>query len=64
MIIKVFQKKSKFFRKKLNQTEKNITDEDLIVKQVNTCFTKIGPKLANSIQASALNFASFMEKVH
>ena len=40
---------------------KNITDEDLIAKKFNTCFTEIGPKFAKMIQTSSLNFASFME---
>ena len=40
---------------------KNITDEDLIAKKFNTCFTEIGPKFSKMIQASSLNFASFME---
>ena len=34
---------------------KNITVEDLIAKQFNTYFTKIGPKLAKAIQESSLN---------
>ena len=38
-----------------------ITDEDLIAKQFNTDFTATGPKLAKTIQASSINFASFME---
>ena len=54
VIIKIFQKKKKL-------DGKNITDEDLIAKQFNAYFTEIGPKLAKTIQASSLNFASFTE---
>ena len=50
------------FPKKIKLDGKNITDEDLIAKQFNTYFTKIGPKLAKTIQESSLNFASFIEK--
>ena len=50
------------FPKKIKLCGKNITDEDLIAKQFNTYFTKIGPKLAKTIQESSLNFASFIEK--
>ena len=49
------------FPKKIKLDGKNITDEDLIAKQFNTYFTEIGPKFAKTIQASSLNFASFME---
>ena len=49
------------FQKKIKLNGKNITDEDLVTKQFNTFFTEIGPKLAKTIQASSLNFASFME---
>ena len=38
------------FPKKIKLDGKNITDEDLIAKQFNTYFTKIGPKLAKTIQ--------------
>ena len=38
-----------------------MTDEDIIAKQSNTYFTEIGPKLAKTIQASSLNFESFIE---
>ena len=50
------------FPKKIKLDGKNITDEDLIAKQFHTYFTKIGPKLAKTIQESSLNFASFIEK--
>ena len=50
------------FPKKIRLDGKNITDEDRIAKQFNTYFTKIGPKLAKTIQESSLNFASFIEK--
>ena len=40
---------------------KNITDEDLIAKQFNTCFTEIESKLARTVQSSLINFASFIE---
>ena len=36
--------------KKINLEGKNITDEDLIAKKLNTYFTEIGPKLAKTIQ--------------
>ena len=49
------------FPKKIKLDGKNITDEDLIAKQFNVYFTKIGPKLAKTIQASSLNFANIME---
>ena len=50
------------FPKKIKLDGKNITDEDLIAKQFNTYSTKIGPKLAKTIEESSLNFASFIEK--
>ena len=49
------------FSKKMYGRRKNITDEDLIAKQFDICFTQIGSKLAKTIQASSLNFASFIE---
>ena len=36
--------------KKINLEGKNITDEDLIAKKLNTYFTEIGPKLGKTIQ--------------
>ena len=51
------------FYKKIQLDGKNTTDEDLIAKRFNTYFTKIGPKLAKTIQKSSLNFASFIENV-
>ena len=50
------------FQKKIKLDGKNITDEDLIAKQFNTYSTKIGPKLAKTIEEYSLNFASFIEK--
>ena len=47
------------FPKKIRR--KNITDENLIAKQFNTYFVEIGLKLAKMMQASLLNFATFME---
>ena len=49
------------FPKKIKLDGKNITDEELIAKQFNAYFTKIGNKFAKKIQASSLNFTSFME---
>ena len=49
------------FPKKIKSDGKKITDENLIAKQFSIYFTEIGLKLAKTIQASSLNFASFME---
>ena len=49
------------FPKTIKVVGKNISDKDLIAKQLNTYFTEIRPKLAKTIEAYSLNFASFME---
>ena len=52
------------FPKQIKLDRKNITDEELIAKQFNIYFRKIGPKLAKMIQESSRKFASFIEKVN
>ena len=41
---------------------KTITDVHLIAKHFNSYFTDIGPKLANKIEKSYMNFEGYIKK--
>ena len=66
MSLKTLQEKKKStqssFPKKIIYKTKTIPDVHLIPKNFNSCFTKIGPNLANKIEKSSKNFEGYIKK--